>query len=64
MKFKPRGRIYGGNYTNIRAHPWYTFITGYKLDGLSKACGAALIGDPKLQNASRFVVTAGHCIDE
>ncbi|KAL3276740.1 hypothetical protein HHI36_012110 [Cryptolaemus montrouzieri] len=49
-------RIYGGVQADINEYPWMALLRYHKTDGLAYGCGGSLI-------TSRFVLTAGHCLD-
>lgn len=50
-------RIFGGVETNLDEYPWMALLRYQKaLGGFSYGCGGALIH-------SKFVLTAGHCLD-
>ncbi|XP_044756923.1 CLIP domain-containing serine protease 14D-like isoform X2 [Coccinella septempunctata] len=50
-------RIFGGVETNLDEYPWMALLKYQKaLGGFSYGCGGALIH-------SKFVLTAGHCLD-
>jgi len=64
-KFLGKGRIYGGSYTKARQHPWYVFYELYNpMFQRHSYCGAVLIDDPERSDSSRYLLTAGHCVDE